>query len=138
MWFFDRHQGQEPPVKLDLILDANIVVVVSFLWGALAFPQDDQVKSIPLSIVALLLLIAGIGCLSMSNSEFVKKLEKSKKTQNINAEEDASSPLLTEDSPPKEIKSTDKLIGLGCALGLGYFSPLYNEFILCQDFSMGL
>lgn len=42
-------------------------VVVSFLWGAVAFPKDNPVKNLPLSIVALVLLLLGIAGTLLSN-----------------------------------------------------------------------
>jgi len=102
---------------------AGMTIVVSFLWGALAFPSDNTVKSIPLSVVALLLLVIGIGCLSLSNSEFVKKLGQSKNNQGINTEDEAS-PLLKDEEESKKANSSTakKIIGLICALVLGIFN----------------
>jgi len=101
---------------------AGTTIVISFLWGALAFPKDDAVKNIPLSVLALFLLVSGIVCLSLSNSEFVKKLGKNKETkQNINEEDDRyeDSPLLTQKSQEDKSSNSGKLIGLACSLILG-------------------
>jgi len=91
--------------------------VISFLWGSLAFPQDHEVKNIPLAVLALVLLVIGITSLSLSSSDFIKNLGKSKQpNEHINTE-DESSPLLKEPEPQQS--KFRPLIGLGCALVLG-------------------
>jgi hypothetical protein len=53
-------------------------VLVSFLWGAIAFSADKPIKSVPLALLALLLLFAGTAGVSIAGTElpvrYFKKL----------------------------------------------------------------
>jgi hypothetical protein len=56
------------------VFRAGLSVVISFLWGAIAFPHDHPVKNIPLSVLSLILILVGISGLSLSNTRFVKNI----------------------------------------------------------------
>jgi hypothetical protein len=95
------------------------------LWGAIVFSKEHPVKSIPLSVLGLILLVAGIGGLSLSNSKFVKNCSRSRKPNPaINNSSNDSSPLLhADDNSIEGEKETQtlksKLIGVACAIVLG-------------------
>lgn len=94
--------------------NAAVEVVTSFLWGAIAFPSSSDVKSIPLSVVALGMLILGItgdfasasvsngiheysnaSGLSLSNTSIVK----GKKSQGYTSINSGSGSLHREEAP---------------------------------------
>eukprot|EP01088_Endostelium_zonatum_P013393 TRINITY_DN2792_c0_g1_i1.p1 TRINITY_DN2792_c0_g1~~TRINITY_DN2792_c0_g1_i1.p1 ORF type:complete len:372 (-),score=39.61 TRINITY_DN2792_c0_g1_i1:80-1195(-) len=52
----------------------GFIIIVSFLWGAVVFPKQHPIGNLPLAIVALAVLVAGICALSFSNSDFVRHL----------------------------------------------------------------
>jgi len=105
----------------------GVTIVTSFLWGAIAFPSSSDVKSIPLSVVALGMLILGITGLSLSNTSIVK----GKKSQGYTSINSGSGSLHREEAPllPGEVDEKQKqqqektmkdvVLGMTCALILG-------------------
>jgi len=98
---------------------AGTTILISFLWGAVVF--SDHVKNIPLSIVALVLLLVGIAGLSLSNTNYVKRFEKKPTSPTKSVDETAHLINTTEihEKAPEEINPFGKLIGIGCAVALG-------------------
>lgn len=96
---------------------AGATIVVSFVWGAAVFPKDNPVHNLPLSFLALFLLVVGIAGLSLSNSPFVTgpttpNRKKDDENQTINE------PLLYPDDIEAKKSTAQRIIGVGCALGL--------------------
>jgi hypothetical protein len=112
-------------------------VIVAFLWGVIAFPEDNKIENWPLTILGLFLMMAGIAGISFSNTSYVKNIGVKvhhnlgcsvicKKYSSINSEVD---PLVGEESEkqtetnsesavPQRVKRP--IIGFICAIGLGY------------------
>eukprot|EP01114_Cavostelium_apophysatum_P020785 TRINITY_DN7058_c0_g1_i1.p1 TRINITY_DN7058_c0_g1~~TRINITY_DN7058_c0_g1_i1.p1 ORF type:complete len:338 (-),score=36.71 TRINITY_DN7058_c0_g1_i1:250-1263(-) len=99
---------------------AGVTIVVSFLWGAIAFPKENPVHNIGLSVLALIFLITGILGLSLSNTSFVKNLGNKRRTINHHEEtpygHGEESPLL--ETAPQTSKKRP-IVGVICAVLLG-------------------
>lgn len=112
---------------------AGVTIVVSFLWGAIAFPHENKVHSIPIAATALFMLVTGILGLSLSNTPYVKNIGRSKSSGNIvgsyksQPDEGDVSPLLTQSGRYVYINTTVSpnqpkkrpIVGVVCALLLG-------------------
>jgi multidrug transporter EmrE-like cation transporter len=53
---------------------SGFTIIVSFLWGALAFEQKPN--NIGLSILGLIMLMVGIGGISLSGSDILERWKK--------------------------------------------------------------
>eukprot|EP00128_Syssomonas_multiformis_P007969 Colp12_sorted_trinity150504_noHs@12248 len=102
---------------------AGLTMVVSFLWGVLAF--DQEVKSAGLSALALVVLCFGVSLAASCQSPLPSLIEGwFNKGARTAADIKASQPLMgnrkineTEEAPPKTLRQ--KLIGLAAAVALG-------------------
>lgn len=99
-------------------------MVISFLWGAIVFPDDNPIKNVPFAIVALVLMLVGLSGLGLSRTEFIQNLGKirnqtpKKNKRDFYESIDEKSPLLMR---PEERKQTPirKFLGVICALVAG-------------------
>eukprot|EP01103_Thecamoeba_quadrilineata_P004122 TRINITY_DN13848_c0_g1_i1.p1 TRINITY_DN13848_c0_g1~~TRINITY_DN13848_c0_g1_i1.p1 ORF type:complete len:369 (-),score=38.62 TRINITY_DN13848_c0_g1_i1:93-1199(-) len=121
---------------------SGTTIIVSFMWGAIAFPSQNPVDNIYLSILGLAILSLGIGGLSVCTTDLIEKrvfipgltpfLKSLQKTddpdldldlhlQNEDCLASAKIDLLINEKepPPPEFSVKEKLFGVACALGLG-------------------
>jgi len=108
----------------------GVTVLTSFLWGAIAFSKEEKLRSLPLAILALFLLILGIVGLSFSNTDFVKNAGKKQKGYSrINDEEtslkngerkySSETDAQKNHKAPEQSAQRKPIIGFICALILG-------------------
>jgi multidrug transporter EmrE-like cation transporter len=131
-------------------------MITSFLWGVIVFEKEHPVKSLPLSILALGVLILGTSLISIANRPYLAKLLsilkpcKKCKQKDEDAQDEKKEPLLQDyDSLADTINDYDILtqeaqekshkpwFGVVCAVLTGYenrlpFLALFN-FILCTN-----
>ena len=108
-------------------------VNVSFIWGALAF--GEHIESIPLTILALLLLVLGIIGLCVCNATAKVELPSSLRIlYNLPFFEEPGAtpgtPLISDETEltkedgketgPNELTRSNLMIGLTCAVVIGY------------------
>jgi len=94
---------------------AGVTIVVSFVWGVIL---GQEVKSITLSIVALLLLIIGILGLSLSSTSLISGKKQEPFVQREEAPLISNPPDVNGDiTPENPIKK--RIIGFSCAILLG-------------------
>ena len=127
----------------------GVSMITSFLWGALVFEKEHPVKSLPLAILALGVLIVGTSIISLANRPTVAKLlskikpcKDCARSDNLaQGGDEAKDPLLTlhtidsinsdmseiADTPPP---ATGKpWIGVLCAILTGYDAGQFVFFV---------
>jgi len=96
----------------------GVTIVTSFVWGAVAFPAENHINNLPLSILGLVLLVIGILGLSLSNTERVKNFGKKKEAvDSINGTERIS--LLNGEVVEEDKFKPRPIIGIACSIALG-------------------
>lgn len=117
-------------------------MITSFLWGVLVFEKDHPVKSLPLAIVSLAILILGTCIISIANRPYLAKLLsclppcRSCADLDQDAQEERKMPLLrdydsladtmnddyeiTNNEPEQEGRTSKPWFGVLCAVLTGY------------------